>query len=513
MKRKLHDIYKGQIKINKSWLDSYKDYVPKIVSIIKKGVSSEDKNGETFNQFFSSNSSVSNLGQGAISNDNIAVLKQYWSELEPHFQKLANNPNCFLKDEYQQIDKKIKEHTTNHRKIATHRLIATVQPHMFCTIIKDDDLRTLYKYLHQLVEGEIPQYVQDWYESSKQIRDYFRKNITDEEDEYLIDILPWHFKEYFDSYKRTIDMENKLVESYKQEVIDNKNLILSGAPGTGKSYLAKLIAASIIGCDKDELIGSKQFQFVQFHPSYDYTDFVEGLRPYQKEGSNDIGFKLEPGIFYSFCQDALKDKENNYVFVIDEINRGEISKIFGELFFSVEPSYRGPKGNVTTQFANLHKEENEFDKTIGNGKNGNFFVPENIFIIATMNGIDRSVENLDFAFRRRFPTEYIKWDDTLDSILETLTISFKEEAKTALTRLNQAITEEEELGEDYTIGGAYLLHLKDTCDANSSLEAFWNSYLGTIINEYLKGLLSQKELKEMVTSLKNEFLEAKTDKQ
>lgn len=199
--------------------------------------------------------------------------------------------------------------------------------------------------------------------------------------------------------------------------------------------------------------------------------------------------------------------------MIDEINRGEISKIFGELFFSVEPSYRGPKGNVTTQFANLHKEENEFDKTIGNGKNGNFFVPENIFIIATMNGIDRSVENLDFAFRRRFPTEYIKWDDTLDSILETLTISFKEEAKEALTRLNQAIAEEEELGEDYTIGGAYLLHLKDMGDANSSLEAFWNSYLGTIINEYLKGLLSQKDLKEKVTSLKNKFLEAKTDKQ
>lgn len=175
MKRKLQDIYKGQIQINESWLDSYKDYVPKIVSIIKKGVSSEDKNGKTFNQFFSSNSSVSNLGQGVISNDNIAELKQYWSELEPHFQKLANNPNCFLKDEYQQIDKIIRAHTTNHRKIATHRLIATVQPHMFCTIIKDNDLRTLYKYLHQLVEGEIPQYNPDWYESSKQIRDYFRK--------------------------------------------------------------------------------------------------------------------------------------------------------------------------------------------------------------------------------------------------------------------------------------------------------------------------------------------------
>lgn len=322
---------------------------------------------------------------------------------------------------------------------------------------------------------------------------------------------------YIDEWLKYIKiMEN--LKKYKTQVLSNKNLILSGAPGTGKSYLAKLIAASIIGCDKDELIGSKQFQFVQFHPSYDYTDFVEGLRPYQKEGSNDIGFKLEPGIFYSFCQDALKDKENNYVFVIDEINRGEISKIFGELFFSVEPSYRGPKGNVTTQFANLHKEENEFDKmTTGNKRKikrkGNFFVPENVFIIATMNDIDRSVENLDFAFRRRFPTEYIKWDDTLDSILETLNISFKEEAKEALTRLNQAIAEEEELGEDYTIGGAYLLHLKDMGDANSSLEAFWNSYLGTIINEYLKGLLSQKELKEMVTSLKDEFLDAKTDEQ
>ena len=168
---------------------------------------------------------------------------------------------------------------------------------------------------------------------------------------------------YIDEWLKYIKiMEN--LKKYKTQVLSNKNLILSGAPGTGKSYLARLIAASIIGCDKDELIGSKQFQFVQFHPSYDYTDFVEGLRPYQKEGSNDIGFKLEPGIFYSFCQDALEDKENNYVFVIDEINRGEISKIFGELFFSVEPSYRGPKGNVTTQFANLHKDENEFDTAV-----------------------------------------------------------------------------------------------------------------------------------------------------
>ena len=317
---------------------------------------------------------------------------------------------------------------------------------------------------------------------------------------------------YIDEWLKTIRiMEN--LNKYKTQVLSNKNLIFSGAPGTGKSYLARLIAASIIGCDKDDLNSSEQFQFVQFHPSYDYTDFVEGLRPCQKEGSSDIGFKLEPGIFYTFCQEALKDKENNYVFVIDEINRGEISKIFGELFFSVEPSYRGTKGNVTTQFANLHQEENEFDKMIGNKRKGNFFVPENVFIIATMNDIDRSVENLDFAFRRRFSTEYIKWSDTLEAIVESLDTNFKKEAKEALTRLNEAIAKDEELGEDYTIGAAYLLHLKDKDNANDSLEALWNGYLQTIIKEYLKGFLSPKELKEKIASLRNIFLNKATVEQ
>lgn len=318
--------------------------------------------------------------------------------------------------------------------------------------------------------------------------------------------------QYIAEWLKTIRNMEKL-NKYKTQVLSNKNLIFSGAPGTGKSYLARLIAASIIGCDKDELNSSKQFQFVQFHPSYDYTDFVEGLRPYQKEESSDIGFKLEPGIFYTFCQEALKDNEKNYVFVIDEINRGEISKIFGELFFSVEPSYRGTKGNVTTQFANLHKEENEFDKEIGNKRKGNFFVPDNVFIIATMNDIDRSVESLDFAFRRRFPTEYIKWDDTLDAIVESLSTSYKDEAKKALERLNKAIAEDDDFGEDYTIGAAYLLHLKDNDNAKSTLKDLWNSYLGTIIKEYLKGLLSPKELKEKIASLRNIFLDETTAEQ
>lgn len=512
-KRKLCDIYKKEIDVNQTWLADYRNYIPKIIKLIKKGILPEDENNSAFNTFFSSNNPVSNLGQGLISKESIDEIKKNWAQIEPHFKVLANNPNIYFEKEYQQIDEILRKYTYRHCIIATHRLIATAQPHLFCTVINDKDLKCLFDYLHQYVEGFSIQHSTNWFKNSKLIRDYFKRELTEVEDEYRIDILPWHFKEYFDSYKAQLDMEKHIADKYKQKVTDNKNLILSGAPGTGKSYLARQIAASIIGCNIEDLNASKQFQFVQFHPSYDYTDFVEGLRPYQKEGSNDIGFKLEPGIFYTFCQEALKDKENNYVFVIDEINRGEISKIFGELFFSVEPSYRGAKGNVTTQFANLHKKENEFDQMIGNGKNGNFFAPENVLIIATMNDIDRSVENLDFAFRRRFPTEYIRWSDTLDSIVNSLTISNKEEAKAALARLNKAIAEDEELGEDYAIGGAYLLHLKDMGNVYDSLETLWKDYLENIIKEYQKGLLSQKELKERNSSFRNIFLNTTTDEQ
>jgi cold shock CspA family protein len=185
------------------------------------------------------------------------------------------------------------------------------------------------------------------------------------------------------------------------------NIILHGAPGTGKTYMAREIAASIIGCKMDELDDNEQFGFVQFHPSYDYTDFVEGYRPVppvskdteaqnsddedSPKASNSIGFRLTPGIFKKFVERAQKDPGNEYVFVIDEINRGDISKIFGELFFSIDPGYRGESGGVDTQYANAHDE--------GEGK---FYIPENVYIIGTMNDIDRSVDSFDFAMRRRF---------------------------------------------------------------------------------------------------------------
>ncbi|PNZ40969.1 DUF3578 domain-containing protein, partial [Staphylococcus ureilyticus] len=205
-----------------------------------------------------------------------------------------------------------------------------------------------------------------------------------------------YFKQFYDDYKSyKIEVapmiESGVVKELTDKLLKSKNLILRGAPGTGKSYLAKAIACNMIGTSNEDLESSEQFEFVQFHPNYDYTDFVEGIRPVISHDGT-MGFDLKSGIFKMFCEQAIVAQSSNssdkkmgkhenhikygdnhkkYIFVIDEINRGEISKIFGELFFSIDPSYRGIAGAVKTQYSNM---ESEKDK---------FYIPDNVYIIGT----------------------------------------------------------------------------------------------------------------------------------
>ncbi|PMR92692.1 endonuclease [Streptococcus intermedius] len=367
--------------------------------------------------------------------------------------------------------------------------------------------------------------------------------------------------------------------SYINRLIESKNLILRGAPGTGKTYLAKQIAEELTDGNED------QIGFVQFHPSYDYTDFVEGLRPSSGDDGQ-IGFKLQDGIFREFCKKAtesggrnnfdeawklfydealnvpykvkyqfesnhkkyylialsedevdlsegegrqsgvvydenkkdlgfyskdivqevynegliandrvseiiiqhLKEKyglvdyvkptetttDKNFVFIIDEINRGEISKIFGELFFSIDPDYRGKDGKVTTQYANLRETDKEF------------YIPENVYIIGTMNDIDRSVDTFDFAMRRRFRFVEIKAADTMGmwENNDKFDNDKIEEARIRLTNLNRAISNTEGLNSHYHIGPSYFLKLPSV---NYDYDLLWSDYLEPLLKDYLRG--------------------------
>lgn len=279
---------------------------------------------------------------------------------------------------------------------------------------------------------------------------------------------------------------------FSHMLLEAKNLIFRGAPGTGKSYLAKEIAADIVSdgyFDDYTLLTDeqkKQVEFVQFHPSYDYSDFVEGLRP-KLNADGTMGFTLQDGIFKKFVARARENYENaqgstetlkKYIFIIDEINRGEISKIFGELFFAIDPGYRGRAGEISTQYSNLHSDPDE-----------KFYIPENLYIIGTMNDIDRSVDSFDFAMRRRFRFVELKADERLEMLASLENEELKNEAIGRMGDLNKAIAGVEDLNENYQIGAAYFLKLKTL-----SFDQLWTDYLQPLLQEYVRGMYDEEGL-------------------
>jgi len=405
--------------------------------------------------------------------------------------------------------------------------------------------------------------------------------------------------EYANSIINNKNMPPKKYSKYVELLEETHNLVLTGAPGTGKTYMAQAMA---------EEMGA-EMKFVQFHPSYDYTDFVEGLRPVDN-GNGQMGFERKDGVFKEFCKAAIKnitdseksvenltkelswqdkleqfvedamenekkfktvngsefsiadmkghtivvhneqnekttdvavnadeildlltqevelkivrDIRNHYnrkfgtqpdsyafvivkeiramkskvtiatadkvekkpfILIIDEINRGEASKIFGELFYAIDPGYRG-KTNVLvqTQYQNLVPESDVFAK--------GFYVPENVYILATMNDIDRSVESMDFAMRRRFTWQEVTPADTQE-MLDSLSCST--EAKDTMNRLNQVIVDTDGLGAAYMIGPSYFLKLKEN---GGNFDKLWAMNIEPLLKEYLRGFRKASETLE-----------------
>lgn len=195
------------------------------------------------------------------------------------------------------------------------------------------------------------------------------------------------------------------------------------------------------------------------------------------------------------------NKSSKYVFIIDEINRGELSKIFGELFYAIDPGYRGEKGKVRTQYQNLIGNDDVFVD--------GFFVPENVYILATMNDIDRSVESMDFALRRRFAWKEIKPEDRLEMLSERLDHDTCDRAIRVMYALNKEISKTRGLGSAYQIGPAYFLKL-DKEHYNGDFTALWDMHIEILLKEYLRGYTNADAKVEEFKNIYFDSLNGKT---
>ena len=235
-----------------------------------------------------------------------------------------------------------------------------------------------------------------------------------------------------------------------------KNIIFQGAPGVGKTFSAKRLAYSIMGEVDDDRIG-----FVQFHQNYSYEDFVMGYKP-NSEG----GFDLQRGIFYKFCIKAANDPNRPYFFIIDEINRGNLSKIFGELLMLIEKDYRANK--ITLAYSDER-----------------FAVPANLYLIGMMNTADRSLAMIDYALRRRFSFYPMKPGFDSDGFKQYQEKLGNEKFNALIEKvkeLNKAIVDDGSLGSGFEIGHSYFCNQEEI--ANSWLQAVVNYEIIPMLEEY-----------------------------
>ena len=263
-----------------------------------------------------------------------------------------------------------------------------------------------------------------------------------------------------------------------QNIVDilttKKNIILQGSAGVGKTFIAKKIAQAL-----QEDYSEENIEMIQFHQSYSYEDFIQGYRP------NKDSFELKNGIFYEVCERAKKDTSVPYFLIIDEINRGNLSKIFGELMMLIEADKRGEKNKIKLAYSS-----NEY-----------FFIPDNLYIIGTMNTADRSLTIVDYALRRRFAFIKMrpKFNEQFHAFLSKKGLSKEiiSSITNKMTTLNDIINSDESLGDGFEIGHSYFCSYKSG-EHNKWLSNVFKYEIIPLIEEYW---FDDKQLVEEYTSI------------
>ena len=542
MKGNLKNLYKYLIENRKheikEWHDACQDFygqVEKVRKRIKSGqcLSPDNDDDKAFLKklLCDKSNGIASRGQSVLSNDNFSLFiknEGFISALEEFIQA----PN---KENFQKFDDAWADQDKSNNPVLVNRVAAACTLEVSSTV----DCGKFNQVFSWLIrERIIPAY------PAEKDQDWFSKNT------FLMNIIQDEFSNELDSKTTDAFYLSQFVWLIYENIYNpfslRKQIIKYGAPGTGKTYQARQQTSLLFNIWKEafapnsDFIDENQTELIQFHPSFSYEDFIEGLRPVLDNNKN-AQLKLQNGVFKEFCRRAGKweidvcslgldrdweeitlaelrphqekltgdhwqhifeisdtsklvsDAVPPFFFIIDEVNRAELSRVFGELMYCLE--YRGIKGHIKTQYANLNNDNTGMLRT---DQGYRFFIPANIYLIGTMNTIDRSVESFDFALRRRFRWEEVMPDTTL------LTYHLNQFCKAwvplagNLEKLNTKITEEPLLGRDYQIGHAYLMNLKyDThLTVKNVRKQVWDDCIRPLLQEYLRGTSKERELTE-----------------